>query len=340
MSYEEIWRRSLSRPDEFWSEAAEKLVWQKRWERTLDDSNPPHYRWFAGGEINTCHNAIDRHVEDGFGDLAGADLRQPHERPKARLHIRRSARANGGDRRRAVAGGSQKRRGGDYLYADDSGSRFCDARLRANRRAAFGRFRRLWGARVGGAHRRLSGGFCLVGFLRLGAGAGSRLQKTARRRAGVGATQSQRLRDFAAPSGIESNCAPGAISIGRSLSTARRRPNARAWRRPILCIFFTLPARPARPKESCVTTAAMRSRCFGRWRAFTMFARARFLGRFGYRLGGGAFVYRVCAVFAARDHGVIRRQAGRHAGRGRVLARHRRASGGGDVHGADGVAGD
>ena len=68
MSYEEIWRRSLSRPDEFWSEAAEKLVWQKRWERTLDDSNPPHYRWFAGGEINTCHNAIDRHVEDGFGD--------------------------------------------------------------------------------------------------------------------------------------------------------------------------------------------------------------------------------------------------------------------------------
>ena len=68
MSYEEIWRRSLSRPDEFWSEAAEKLVWQKRWERTLDDSNPPHYRWFAGGEMNTCHNAIDRHVEDGFGD--------------------------------------------------------------------------------------------------------------------------------------------------------------------------------------------------------------------------------------------------------------------------------
>ena len=34
----------------------------------LDDSNPPFYRWFSGGKVNTCYNALDRHIEDGRGD--------------------------------------------------------------------------------------------------------------------------------------------------------------------------------------------------------------------------------------------------------------------------------
>ena len=66
--YAEVHARSLSDPESFWAEAAEAIHWTKRWERVLDDSNPPSYRWFAGGELNTCYNALDLHVESGRGD--------------------------------------------------------------------------------------------------------------------------------------------------------------------------------------------------------------------------------------------------------------------------------
>ena len=68
--YAEVHARSLSDPESFWAEAAEAVHWTKRWERVLDDSNPPSYRWFTGGELNTCYNALDLHVENGRGDQA------------------------------------------------------------------------------------------------------------------------------------------------------------------------------------------------------------------------------------------------------------------------------
>ena len=58
----EIQRRSLEDPAGFWAEAAENIDWIKKWDRALDDSNPPFYRWFAGAKLNTCYNAVDRHV--------------------------------------------------------------------------------------------------------------------------------------------------------------------------------------------------------------------------------------------------------------------------------------
>ena len=64
----EVHARSLSDPESFWAEAAEAIHWTKRWDRVLDDSNPPSYRWFTGGELNTCYNALDLHVETGRGD--------------------------------------------------------------------------------------------------------------------------------------------------------------------------------------------------------------------------------------------------------------------------------
>ncbi len=63
--YAETFDRSLRDPEGFWGEAADALHWYKRWEKVLDDSNPPFYRWFAGAETNTCYNALDRHVEGG-----------------------------------------------------------------------------------------------------------------------------------------------------------------------------------------------------------------------------------------------------------------------------------
>jgi propionyl-CoA synthetase len=63
--YEEVFRRSVQDPEGFWGEAAEAITWHKKWDKVLDASNPPFYRWFAGGEMNTCYNALDRHVEGG-----------------------------------------------------------------------------------------------------------------------------------------------------------------------------------------------------------------------------------------------------------------------------------
>ena len=66
--YEKAFKESIEDPEEFWGRAAEKIKWYKRWDSVLDSSNKPFYRWFKGGSINTCYNAIDRHVEEGRGD--------------------------------------------------------------------------------------------------------------------------------------------------------------------------------------------------------------------------------------------------------------------------------
>ena len=63
--YDDAYARSLSDPEGFWGDAAAGIDWTRRWDRVLDDANPPYYRWFAGGELNTCYNALDRHVENG-----------------------------------------------------------------------------------------------------------------------------------------------------------------------------------------------------------------------------------------------------------------------------------
>jgi propionyl-CoA synthetase len=67
-AYDEVYRRSLHEREAFWAEAAEALHWDRRWDRVLDDSAAPMVRWFAGGRLNVCWNALDRHVADGHGD--------------------------------------------------------------------------------------------------------------------------------------------------------------------------------------------------------------------------------------------------------------------------------
>jgi propionyl-CoA synthetase len=67
-NYHEIYKRSIQHPEVFWAEAAEEIHWYKKWNSVLDGSNKPFFRWFPGGEVNTCYNAIDRHVENGRGE--------------------------------------------------------------------------------------------------------------------------------------------------------------------------------------------------------------------------------------------------------------------------------
>jgi propionyl-CoA synthetase len=67
-TYDGIYKNSIENPEEFWAQAAEGIDWDKKWDKVLDDSKPPFYRWFSGGMMNTCHNAVDRHVDNGRGD--------------------------------------------------------------------------------------------------------------------------------------------------------------------------------------------------------------------------------------------------------------------------------
>jgi propionyl-CoA synthetase len=66
--YDELFQKSINDPASFWGDAAQAITWSKKWDKVLDDSNKPFYRWFSGGEMNTCYNALDRHVESGRAD--------------------------------------------------------------------------------------------------------------------------------------------------------------------------------------------------------------------------------------------------------------------------------
>jgi propionyl-CoA synthetase len=68
--YQAIYRRSLNDPEGFWGEAAAALHWERPWDRVLDLDAKPVPRWFVGGRLNTCYNALDRHVEAGRGAQA------------------------------------------------------------------------------------------------------------------------------------------------------------------------------------------------------------------------------------------------------------------------------
>ncbi len=68
MSFDEIYNRSCQDPEGFWGEIAEDIHWYKKWDKVLDDSDAPFYRWFVGGETNVCYNAVDLHVDQGRGD--------------------------------------------------------------------------------------------------------------------------------------------------------------------------------------------------------------------------------------------------------------------------------
>ena len=66
--YEEMFNRSVENPEEWWSEQASALKWQKSWDTVLDWSNAPFAKWFIGGKINAAENCVDRHVAEGRGD--------------------------------------------------------------------------------------------------------------------------------------------------------------------------------------------------------------------------------------------------------------------------------
>jgi len=66
--YKREYEESIYHPERFWGKAAEEIHWYKPFAKVLDNSCKPFYRWFSGGELNTCYNALDDHVRKGRGD--------------------------------------------------------------------------------------------------------------------------------------------------------------------------------------------------------------------------------------------------------------------------------
>ncbi|MBT53845.1 MAG: propionyl-CoA synthetase [Mameliella sp.] len=67
MSYADSYNRSIADPEGFWAEAATGISWDRPWEKVVDLARPNFPRWFAGARLNTCFNALDRHVASGRG---------------------------------------------------------------------------------------------------------------------------------------------------------------------------------------------------------------------------------------------------------------------------------
>jgi propionyl-CoA synthetase len=68
MGYNDVYANWQKDPEAFWMEAAEAIDWDRKPTKALDDSNAPLYEWFSDGMVNTCWNAVDRHVENGRGE--------------------------------------------------------------------------------------------------------------------------------------------------------------------------------------------------------------------------------------------------------------------------------
>ncbi|MBI5603901.1 MAG: propionyl-CoA synthetase [Deltaproteobacteria bacterium] len=68
MIYQEAFQESIENPNAFWGKAAEEIVWERKWDQVLDDSKSPFNKWFSGGRLNTCFNAVDHHINQGRGD--------------------------------------------------------------------------------------------------------------------------------------------------------------------------------------------------------------------------------------------------------------------------------
>ena len=66
-SYKDVYRESLDNPETFWHEAAQGIAWSTPYSRVYNGSKSPFENWFVDGELNTCYNAVDRHVDSGRG---------------------------------------------------------------------------------------------------------------------------------------------------------------------------------------------------------------------------------------------------------------------------------
>ncbi|TRY74036.1 hypothetical protein TCAL_05040 [Tigriopus californicus] len=66
--YRQEFQKSIQNPEEYWGEISQNIIWTKPWTKVLDDANSPFTKWFPGGRLSLCYNALDRHVDEGRGN--------------------------------------------------------------------------------------------------------------------------------------------------------------------------------------------------------------------------------------------------------------------------------
>ncbi|PYQ56779.1 MAG: acetyl-coenzyme A synthetase, partial [Acidobacteria bacterium] len=74
-------RFTLDKFPQCFNEYAELLAWYKKWDQTLDSSNPPFWKWFVGGKINASFNCLDRHLATHKGKAAYIFVPEPENEP-------------------------------------------------------------------------------------------------------------------------------------------------------------------------------------------------------------------------------------------------------------------
>ncbi len=85
MGYRETYDAWKADPEAFWLQAAEAIDWVEAPTKALDDTSAPLYEWYADGVMNTCWNAVDRHVEAGHGERTAIIWDSPVTRTKQEI---------------------------------------------------------------------------------------------------------------------------------------------------------------------------------------------------------------------------------------------------------------
>ena len=106
--YRDLYKASLTDPAQFWAEAAREVTWTRPPQQILDDTRPPFYRWFPDAELNSCANALDRHVDAGRGGQAALIYDSPVTAIPAHHHLRRTTRRHFTFRQRAERTGGRQ----------------------------------------------------------------------------------------------------------------------------------------------------------------------------------------------------------------------------------------
>ena len=234
--------------------------------RCSTTADAPFYRWFPDGELNTCENALDRHVAAGHGDRTALIYDSPvtgTQRTYTYAELLDEVATFAGALRVA-----RRRQGrpGHRLHADGARGRGRDAGLRAARRGALGRVRRLRGrrARRPDRRRRSRRSWCPRRAASRSRGSSS-TSRCSTGRSSSSSHQPEHVRRAAAPAGGGGDDRPAATSTGHELMRRGRAGRAACRSQPpTRSTSSTRPARPRSPRASCATTAATRSRWRGR----------------------------------------------------------------------------